>query len=487
MFSKLFLIIFVSAGFVFPQNSNSLLNKVKNYHQSETLKHGQLSFTAKYVDDGKTIISYNGGQSITPASNLKLFTTAAALEILGENYTYETKIFYSGKIDNSGILNGDIIIIGGGDPTLGSDNFENYISTDSLLKMVVKEISNKGIKQITGAVVADNSRYDRISIPDKWYWEDIGNYYAAQTSGLSINDNYYKIFFKPGYSVGDYAEFLRIEPEVPGLDFYNNMKTGARGSGDNGYVYNSPGNYYAELRGTIPQGYKEFFIKGALPDPALLAVQLLDKYLQESGIKTDGRPEPLDEKINVDESKLITRITSPPLKEIVKIVNKKSFNFYAEMLLKELGYRVLGEGSYEKGIQSIKEFLEEKEIDTGGFKIYDGSGLSRSNVVTTDMTTELLLKMKKSKSYNAFFSSLAVAGNSKDIGTLKSFGKDTILENNVFAKSGFITGVRGYSGYLKTQSGKLVAFSIIANNYNIKINKTAEILKQILIELASSN
>ena len=487
MFSKLFLIIFVSAGFVFPQNSNSLLNKVKNYHQSETLKHGQLSFTAKYVDDGKTIISYNGGQSITPASNLKLYTTAAALEILGENYTYETKIFYSGKIDNSGILNGDIIIIGGGDPTLGSDNFENYISTDSLLKMVVKEISNKGIKQITGAVVADNSRYDRISIPDKWYWEDIGNYYAAQTSGLSINDNYYKIFFKPGYSVGDYAEFLRIEPEVPGLDFYNNMKTGARGSGDNGYVYNSPGNYYAELRGTIPQGYKEFFIKGALPDPALLVVQLLDKYLKESGIKTDGRPEPLDEKINVDESKLITRITSPPLKEIVKIVNKKSFNFYAEMLLKELGYRVLGEGSYEKGIQSIKEFLEEKEIDTGGFKIYDGSGLSRSNVVTTDMTTELLLKMKKSKSYNAFFSSLAVAGNSKDIGTLKSFGKDTILENNVFAKSGFITGVRGYSGYLKTQSGKLVAFSIIANNYNIKINKTAEILKQILIELASSN
>ena len=353
--------------------------------------------------------------------------------------------------------------------------------------MVVKEISNKGIKQITGAVVADNSRYDRISIPDKWYWEDIGNYYAAQTSGLSINDNYYKIFFKPGYSVGDYAEFLRIEPEVPGLDFYNNMKTGARGSGDNGYVYNSPGNYYAELRGTIPQGYKEFFIKGALPDPALLVVQLLDKYLKESGIKTDGRPEPLDEKINVDESKLITRITSPPLKEIVKIVNKKSFNFYAEMLLKELGYRVLGEGSYEKGIQSIKEFLEEKEIDTGGFKIYDGSGLSRSNVVTTDMTTELLLKMKKSKSYNAFFSSLAVAGNSKDIGTLKSFGKDTILENNVFAKSGFITGVRGYSGYLKTQSGKLVAFSIIANTYNIKINKTAEILKQILIELASSN
>jgi len=482
-----YFVLLLFSEITFSQNSNSLLNKVKNYHQSETLKHGQLSFTARYVDDGKSIISYNGGQSITPASNLKLFPTAAALEILGENYAYETKIIYTGEIDNSGILNGDIIIIGGGDPTLGSDNFENNVLTDSLFKMIVKEISAKGIKQINGAVVADVSRYDKISIPDKWYWEDIGNYYAAQTSALSINDNYYKIFFKPGYSVGDYAHFLRIEPEVPGLDFYNNMKTGERGSGDNGYVYNSPGNYYAELRGTIPQGYNEFSIKGALPDPALLFVQLLDKYLKENGIKTDGRPEPIYEKINVDESKLIIKIVSPPLKEIVKIINKKSFNFYAEMLLKELGYRVLGEGSFEKGIQAIKEFLEEKGIDTGGFKIYDGSGLSRSNVITTDITSELLVKMKKSKSYNSFFNSLAVAGNSEDIGTLKSFGKNTILENNVFAKSGSIGGVRAYSGYIKMQSGKLAAFSIIANNFTGSSGGITEVLKQILIELASSN
>lgn len=157
------------------------------------------------------------------------------------------------------------------------------------------------------------------------------------------------------------------------------------------------------------------------------------------------------------------------------------------MLLKELGYRVLGEGSFEKGIQAIKEFLEEKGIDTGGFKIYDGSGLSRSNVITTDMTAELLLKMKRSKSYNSFFNSLAVAGNSEDIGTLKSFGKNTVLENNAFAKSGSIGGVRAYSGYIKMKSEKFAAFSIIANNFTGSSSGITEVLKQILIELASSN
>ncbi|MBU2494133.1 MAG: D-alanyl-D-alanine carboxypeptidase/D-alanyl-D-alanine-endopeptidase [Bacteroidetes bacterium] len=486
MLRKNFVIIFLLASsFVLSQTPNQISDKLKSFQQTETLKHAQFSVSAKYVESGEVIISYYGEKSLAPASNLKLFTTAAALEILGQNYKYETKLYYDGEIDNNGTLKGNIILSGGGDPTLGSKNFEDNPQMDSLLTLFVNAITQKGIKKINGSVIADNSRYDNVTIPGTWNWVDIGNYYGAQTSGLALNDNLYYIFFKPGKNVDDPAEVIKTEPEIPELIFVNNMKTGPAGSGDNGYIYNGPNSFEAELRGTIPQGFNEFSIKGSVPNPALLAAQLLNSSLNNSGILTNGKPNAVTESLdNYDESNLMMVISSPPLKDIVKIINKKSFNFYADMILKELGYKVYNEGSFNKGIKAVEDFFKKNGIDDGGLNIYDGSGLSRANMITANMMTDLLLHMTKTESYESFFNSLPVAGDTNDSGTLKNFGRNTVIEKKVFAKTGSIGGVRAHSGYIKSLSGKLIAFSIITNNYSGGSSGVNEIHKQVMIELA---
>ena len=153
------------------------------------------------------------------------------------------------------------------------------------------------------------------------------------------------------------------------------------------------------------------------------------------------------------------------------------------MIIKELGFKVYGEGSFEKGLQVVEEFFKENGIDTGGLNIYDGSGLSRANMITTNMMTDLLLHMTKLKNYASFFNSLPIAADADDIGSLKNFGRNTIIEKRVFAKTGSISGVRGHSGYVKTQTGKLIAFSIITNNFTGASSPVNEIHKQVMIEL----
>lgn len=484
MKKTLTLIFLLSCSIVYPQNSNSILEKIQTFEQSEILKHAQFSVSAKYVDNGSKIVSYNSEKSIIPASNLKVFTTAAALEILGEDYTYETALYSDGDIDGSGTLNGNLFFVGGGDPTLGSDNFEEKPDLDSVLSIFTKAVEKAGIKKIMGAVIVDNSRYDDVGIPGSWNWGDIGNYYGTSTSAFAINDNLYYLYFKPGNHVGDAADVIRTEPEIPGLKFVNNMKTGSVGSGDNGYIYNGPNSFEAVLRGTIPKGYDEFSIKGSIPNPALLAAQLFDRKLNESGISTSELPAVSTIGGNdYSSSKLILRTISPPLKDIVRIINKKSFNFYADMILKEMGKKVFDEGSFYKGIKAVEELFEEKGIDIGGLNIFDGSGLSRANVITTGIMTDLLVYMMSSRNSNSFFNSLPVAGDKDDIGSLRNFGNGTILEKRVFAKTGSIGGVRSHSGYVKTDSGRYVAFSIISNNYSGSSSKLYAIHKSIMMEL----
>ncbi len=474
------LILFCSITF---SQSNELDSFIIKHSNSEELKQAQWAVTVKDVESGETLYDYNGNKALAPASGLKLFTTSTALNYLGAEFQFSTKLYYSGKIIDN-VLKGNLIIQGGGDPTLGSSVFKGSLNLEKLMNRWVTIIKKLGIKHIDGQVIADDNLFDKIPVSGYWYWIDLGNYYAAQTSALTINDNLFHLFFKPNKLVGEPAQFLRTEPSIKGVYFINEMKTGAYGSGDNGYVFRSPYDSIAYLRGTIPQGYKEFAIKGSLPDPPLFAADKLTQSLIDKGVEVKGKPAKASESLNYSALSLIDEVKSKPLRDIVRRINKKSDNLYTSQILKMTGLIKYGKGSREAGIKAIFEFLSENNIDTSALSLFDGNGLSRSNTITTEMMTDLLTAVNKKSYFKDFYNSLSIAGNSKDDGTFRSFGKGTILENNARIKSGYITGVRSHSGYLRTRSGKFIAFSIIANNFNCEVREINKIHKNLLILIA---
>lgn len=482
-FSYLLLILLFTVGFCFAQLSK-IKTIIEKDEKSEKLINAQWSLSAKYVATGKKIIDHNSKLNLAPASGLKLFTTAAAFDILGPDYTFTTQIYYDGEIDNSGTLHGNLIIRGGSDPTLGSDLTQGSLSLNLLMQKITESLKQIGIKKINGSVCTDPNRFAGMPIPRRWIWEDIGNYYGAQTSGLCINDNLYEIYFKPNKIISKKAEFLRTEPKIPGLEFKNYMKTGSRKSGDNGYVFCPPKSFTAELRGTIPQGKKEFKIKGAIPDPPLFAAQFITKSLVQNSIKVTGNPIVLSKKVTYSDKFLIKEFVSPQLKHIIFVINKKSYNLYTEQLLREIGLKTTGNSATENGIKAVKDFLEQNNIQTKNFNIYDGSGLSRSNIISAKMMTDLLILLTKKSYFTDFYNSLGIAGKKDDLSSFKNFGKGTIIQNNARIKSGYMAGVRSHSGYVKDKKGRLIAFSFIANNFTGNTSYINKIHKKLMIELA---
>jgi D-alanyl-D-alanine carboxypeptidase/D-alanyl-D-alanine-endopeptidase (penicillin-binding protein 4) len=265
------------------------------------------------------------------------------------------------------------------------------------------------------------------------------------------------------------------------------MKTGAKGSGDNGYIYCGPGQFKATLRGTVPAGVSAFSIKGSIPDPALFSAQYLEKYLKAIRISVSLPAGTISEPVKYDPNKLITETISPPLKDIVYIINKKSDNLYTEQLLKTLGLEKKGEGSTYAGIEVIENFLKSNGISTEGLTLYDGCGLSRTDMITPKMMVQVLTMMTKKKVFDSFYHSLAVAGKADDPGYFTKFGVNSPLENNARIKSGLITGVRSESGYVKDKAGRLIAFSFIANNYTGTSRQVDRLHEKLLIMLAKLN
>ena len=400
---------------------------------------------------------------------------------------FSTKIFYDGEIDSKGNLNGNVYIVGGGDPTLGYNLVKGALSLDDLMASWIKAFNNKGIKSIDGNIIADDMLYDRIPIPNNWYWIDLGNYYAASTSALTINNNLYYLYFKPGNKVGEKARVIRTEPVIDGLTFTNNMRTGKKGSGDNGYIFTAPLQFNATLRGTIPRGNKEFSIKGSIPNPPLFAAQHFKKKLNSEGITINGYASVIEKGREYEKNKMIVETLSPSLSDIVFIVNKKSDNLYTEMLLRAIGFKAKKNGSVEKGVEAVEDFLNRCEINTNGLLMFDGCGLSRSDAITTNLMVDLLATISKKKYFNAFYNSLAAVGERNDISAYRNYGIGTAIEKNAHIKSGVIEGVRAYSGYLKDRNGRTIIFSMIANNFNGSGSSVSNIHKNIMIKLAEIN
>ena len=452
----------------------------------DTLSRAQWSIYAEYTDTGDPIIDHNSRISLAPASSLKIITTGLSLIRLGPDFRFTTKLFYSGHLSRKGILNGNIYIVGGGDPTLGSDKVPVSLSADSLVMAWVEAIKALGIKRINGDLIADISLLEEQSVPDYWPWTDIGNYYGAGTSALCFHDNLYYLTFKPGEEVGDRAEVLRVSPVVPGLEFDNFMRTGSVGSGDNGYIFCAPKQYQAILRGTVPAGVDEFTIKGSLPDPALFAAQYLLSMLVENGVKAKGVARVNRTQLEYNLANLIHEHLSPELRDIIRITNQISVNLYTEQLLKYLAWEETGRGSLSRGLDLIESFLDSSGIDILGWRLYDASGLSRTNRVSARQLSKFLSVMSHNPLFSDYYNSFSKAGDPDGSGSVASMGKGTTLALNGRIKSGTISGVRSHTGYLTTSSGRLVSFSLICNNYPTSTRRINKIHESILIQLATS-
>jgi serine-type D-Ala-D-Ala carboxypeptidase/endopeptidase (penicillin-binding protein 4) len=406
--------------------------------------HSIVSIYAVQGDSGKVLIDRNSDLSLLAASCMKIVTTIAALNLLGEDHRFETCLEYDGSIDSDRRLHGNLYIHGGGDPSLGSDRIPGALSWQKQIEVWVDAIQEIGIQKIEGKVVGVATKWEKALAVPSWSWEDLGNYYGAGACGLSFHENGYSLFFKPGKFVGDKASIVSTDPPTPGLIFQNEVKTGSEGSKDNACIYGSEFSPIRVIRGTIPSGVALFPIRGSLPDPAGYVADLLTSHLQKRGITVEQR------EIEPKKTKVSFHTTySPSVREIVFWTNQKSINLYAEHLLKEMGTKIYNDGSTSSGIKAVTNFWHSQNVNLEGFHMMDGSGLSRKNLVTTKQLVRMLLKAKKMNFFPFFLESLP-------------------QKNAIRAKSGTMSLVKGFAGYFGD-----VTFAILINNCqnNQKINE----------------
>ena len=432
-------------------------NLIQNFVSHPALKHASIGVSVVDMTTGRSVVSHNAEASLTPASVLKLITSATALEMLGDNWRYKTEITLDAS-DPSRIL-----VIGAGDPTLGSDVFgENpnafFVNSAVQIKKALPQDREYSI------LVVDNLfGYDGVS--PEWTWIDLGNYYAPGVYGVSVFDNSYRLFFNTT-DRSNTPRILRTEPDIKGLTFHNELTTNNTGR-DNGYIYGAPLSYDRAVRGNIPGGRSSFSIKGDIPDPGMLLGETLADQLRKEGFNV----------VNVETSrtsglssykagKSILTHLSRPLKDIIREVNVKSNNHYAEHLIRTIGRNSkvnLNENALEAGVEIINEFWKRNGIDVTPLTMFDGSGLAPQNAVSSEFLTQMLLQMyNKSDFRDTFVGSLPKAGQE---GTLRNFMGNSKYNGIIVAKSGSIGGVQCYAGYL-IDGDKEYAFAVMVNKFS---------------------
>jgi len=451
-------------------NAQTLQSKLQNaftHLQADSqCKYASVSLTVLDAKTGETVFAANPNMGLATASTLKTITSITAFNILGKDFQYQTQFGYTGSIDASGTLNGDVIIKGAGDPTLGSWRYEGHHEND-ILNQMVTALQKAGIKKVNGRVIGDDSIFGSQSIPDGWIWMDVGNYYGAGTSGLTWRENQFDIKFKTG-PVDSPISVLRTVPAMPYLSFKSELLNAASGTGDNAYAYLPVNSKLMYLRGTYAEDEHKKAISVAIPDPAYDAAYRLADTLQRAGIMvTDG-----SESTNTLTAKgqqtpqiaqNLTTILSPTLSKIVYWLNQKSINLYAEQLLKTIAWKSGKQPTTDNGVEVEQNFWKAQGVDPHSLNVVDGSGLSPGDRVTTMTMATVLKSAKGTDWFPDFYESLPTY-------------------NNMKMKSGSILNVLTYAGY-QTHDGRELCFSIMVNNFNGSSRGIKEKMFRVLDEL----
>ncbi|MDQ0064475.1 D-alanyl-D-alanine carboxypeptidase/D-alanyl-D-alanine endopeptidase [Chryseobacterium lathyri] len=453
---KTLAVLILSVQVLSAQNIAQKLDKAtKDLMDSSGAVSSSLSF---YVTDenGTFIYEYQGNKGLSTASTQKIFTAGAALETLGNNYTYKTTAGYSGSL-SAGILNGDFIISSNGDPTLGSWRYEAY-KPESFKKELIKTLKSSGIEKISGNLVIDDSYFDHQTVPGGWPWDDLGNYYGAGVWGINWRENQFDINITG-------TEFKGFSYPLENVKWLNDLKAG--GSSDQSLIFTAPHSEVALINGTLPAG-KTVTVSGAVPNPPLQLGKELQQWLKESGIELTGKVTTssqleLEGKVIPGAPKnVILTYQSPTLDKIIYWFLRKSVNLYGEALIKTLGKEKNGNSSFKNGVAYLKEFWKSKGINPNMINFADGSGLSPQNYVAAKAEVQALLYAKKQPWFDAYYDGFPV-------------------QDGIKMKSGTMRDTKSFAGYHTSKDGKKYVFSIIINNYqgsgSTELQKILNVLK----------
>ena len=430
-----------------------LLEAYRQFKSNSQLRHAISSLYVKKKKTGEVVFDKNSQIGLAPASTQKIITAVTAFELLGKDYRYKTELGYSGKIENE-ILKGNLYIVGYGDPTLGSWRFSTTRDT-ILLNKWSGIVHHLKIKEIEGDIVGGDDKFETQTTPGGWLWEDIGNYYGGGVSALNWHENQYDLKLSPGKKEGDSVEIIGTYPypESEYISFINELRTGPKGSGDNGYIYLAPYSSTGFVRGTIPLGENPFIISGSLSMPSRCPVDFLGDRIKQGGITISGNwPSTnieylMEHRKQSYPDKILDTHYSPPLDSIIYWFLQKSINLYGEALVKTFAYEKKGFGATDTGVVIVKDFWKQKGLDENELNIYDGSGLSPLNRVTTHAQVEILKYAKQRPWFPYFFNALPEY-------------------NGMKMKSGSISDVKGFCGYHTSGDGTPYIFSFLVNNYS---------------------
>ncbi len=480
---------------------------------SEVLRKPELSpamigIKVTSLETGKVLFEENANKLLRPASNMKLYTMAAALDRLSPDYRFVTSVYAGAKPDGAGVVRGDLTIYGRGDPSFAArfNNGDYLKGVDDL----AARIAAAGVKRVEGDLVGDETYFTGPQYGTGWEWEDLTWYFGAEISALTVNDNALDLSVRPGAQVGAPA-VITTGPPDPLLTIANHVLTVAKGTKRDLRIYRGLADDEMEISGTIALDDKGYSAGVGISRPALLFMYLLRSSLAQRGVIFAGKTrtlapsgaggfsvDPVQSGSPLNPANTISRTAaveiaqtqSPPLSMIAAQTLKPSQNLYTELVLRTLGKVsalpaiTLNQGrtSEGAGIEVVKIFLGEAGITPGTLVLTDGSGLSRNDMVTAESTLQLLTYMHRHRYARVFRDALPIAGVD---GTLRNRFKGTAAENNLRAKTGSLSSASSLSGYVRDAAGEELAFSIMVNNFPEDIEPRAVCIDPIAVLLAS--
>lgn len=435
--------------------------------------------------DNRVLYARNAGQPITPASNMKIYTTAVALDLLGADYRWRTSVYAGAQPDASGTIVGDLVLYGRGAPDFSSEKTRDGAGA---LVQLADALHRRGVRRVRGRVIGDESYFRGNPFGDGWLWNDIQWYFGAEVSALSVNDNEVTINIKPAGKT-EAAASITLEPATDYVRIRDETNTVERGREATLGITRGLSDNEVRVWGDFPAGSPGLSARLSIHQPALWAATLFRQILKERGIVVEGEVGVRDERSRDDKDSFnpasaieLASVNSKSLGEIARSTNKESLNLHAELILRTLGKerganapasdpkRMRERGDDEAGLAVVRQWLERAGITTGNLALHDGSGLSRLDLVTPEATALLLVNIARTPAANAFRESLPIAGRD---GTLKYRLRST--SGRILAKTGTLSYVNSLSGYAITADGETLAFSIICNNETAEARGTRPI------------
>ncbi|WP_027953686.1 D-alanyl-D-alanine carboxypeptidase/D-alanyl-D-alanine endopeptidase [Halobacillus kuroshimensis] len=451
-----------------------LVDQLNLLLSDEKLDGALSGVSVRSADTGEVLYEHDAHDRLKPASNMKLLTGAAAMDTLGPEYTFDTQVFSEGKV-KGGKLHGNLYLKGKGDPTLLYEDFQG----------LAQQVKDQGVSSVKGNLIADDTWYDDIRLSEDISWNDETRYYASQISALTASPNKdydagtVIVAAYPAAEEGEEA-VVEVTPETDHVTIINQTKTVAEDGEKDVTIERKHGTNEIIVEGTIPLESSRSRSWVAVDEPSGLALDLFQRALEEAGIKVKGK---MTYAQTPEKSDLVASHTSMALEDLFIPFMKLSNNGHAEVLIKEMGRTVYDEGSWDKGLDVVEEYVQTIDVDADTMRLRDGSGMSHVNMVPADEISELLYKVRQEPWYDAFYTSLPVAGKEERFvgGTLRNRMQDTAAEGNIHAKTGSLTGVTSLSGYVTAKSGDELIFSILLNNY---LGSVQEIEDELAVTLA---